>query len=72
MTERIYPDLETFFAATGTTQQDLAERLAISAPYMSRIKNKLARPTLSLALRISREAHVPIESLISADTGVEV
>jgi len=70
MTDRIYPDLETFFAATGIKQEDFAERLGITASYMSRIKNKLAQPNLNLALRISREAHIPIESLISAANGV--
>lgn len=65
MTERIYPDLETFFDETRTKQEDFAEAIGISASYMSRIKNKLAQPPLDLALKISREAHVPLESLIS-------
>lgn len=65
MTDRIYPDLETFFDKTNTKQEDFAERLNISASYMSRIKNKLAQPPLDLALRISEAAHVPLESLIS-------
>lgn len=66
MTDRIYPDLETFFTATQTKQEDFAERLNISASYLSRIKNKLAQPPLDLALEISKAAHVPLESLISA------
>jgi DNA-binding XRE family transcriptional regulator len=65
MTDRIYPDLETYFTETKTKQEDFAERVEISASYLSRIKNKLAQPPLDLALRISREAHVPLESLIS-------
>lgn len=65
MTERIYPDLETFFDQTATKQEDFAERLGISASYMSRIKNRLAQPTLDLAIRIANEARVPVESLIS-------
>lgn len=67
MTERIYPDLATYFGATGTKQEDFAERLGISPSYMSRIKNKLVRPRLDIALRISREAHVPVESLLSEE-----
>ena len=65
MTERIYPDLETFFEQTATLQEDFAERIGISASYMSRIKNKLAQPPLDLALKIANEAHIPLESLIS-------
>lgn len=69
MTDRIYPDLETFFSETQTKQEDFAERLNISASYMSRIKNKLAQPPLDLALRISKEANIPLESLISEANG---
>lgn len=67
MSERIYPNLETFFSQTATKQEDFAERIGISASYLSRIKNNLAQPPLDLALRISREAHVPMESLISQE-----
>lgn len=67
MTERIYPDLETYFTQTATKQEDFAERLGISASYLSRIKNNLVQPPLDLALKISREAHVPVESLISQE-----
>lgn len=65
MTDRIYPDLETFFTRTDTAQQDFAKRIGISASYMSRIKNKLAQPPLDLALRIADEANIPLDSLIS-------
>jgi transcriptional regulator with XRE-family HTH domain len=65
MTDRIYPNLETFFEETATKQEDFADVIGISASYMSRIKNNLAQPPLDLALRIAREANVPLESLIS-------
>ena len=65
MTERIYPDLATFFDATDTKQEDFADTIGISASYMSRIKNKLAQPPLDLALRIADAAKIPLESLIS-------
>lgn len=68
MTDRIYPNLETYFIETGTKQEDFAERLNISPSYLSRIKNKIAQPPLDLALEISREAHVPLESLISGES----
>lgn len=65
MTERVYPDLETFFCETRTKQEAFAAELKISASYLSRIKNRLAQPPLDLALAIARAAHVPLESLIS-------
>lgn len=65
MNDRIYPDLATFFESTAMKQEDFAEQIGISASYMSRIKNKLVQPPLDLALKISKEAHVPVESLIS-------
>lgn len=65
MTDRIYPDLETFFEKTRTKQEDFAEHIGISASYMSRIKNKLAQPPLDLALKIADEANIPLDSLIS-------
>jgi transcriptional regulator with XRE-family HTH domain len=68
MPDRIYPNLESYFDATGATQEDFAERLGISPSYLSRIKNRLAQPPLDLALRISEEAHVPLESLIREES----
>jgi transcriptional regulator with XRE-family HTH domain len=66
MTDRIYPDLETFFEETDITQEQFAAKLGMHASQLSRIKNKLTEPSLELALRISREANVPLESLIKA------
>jgi len=65
MTDRIYPDLETYFDKTDDQQQEAAERIGISASYLSRIKNRLAQPPLDLALKIVAEIPVPLESLIS-------
>ena len=64
MTDRVYPNLETFFDETRTQQDVFAGELGISASYLSRIKNNLAEPPLELALKISRKANVPLESLI--------
>ena len=60
---RIYPDLATYFAQTGTRQALFAARVGISPSYLSRIKNRLAQPPLELALKISAAARVPAESL---------
>lgn len=72
MSDRKYPNLATFFESTATKQEAFAEQIGISASYMSRIKNKLVQPPLDLALKISREANVPIESLISQENEAPV
>jgi len=67
MRQRIYPDLATFLEETGTTQQELARKVRLSQPKISRIVNGLQQPTLPQALRIVRFARVPIESLVTRE-----
>ncbi len=64
MKRRTYPDLATFFSETGKTQAEAADALGLSQGYMSKIRNGLAEPPLRLAIRISRYARVPVESLV--------
>jgi transcriptional regulator with XRE-family HTH domain len=72
MRRRTYPDLVTFLEETGTTQVELAMRLGLSQPYMSRIVRGLQQPPLDLALQIARMARVPVESLVRADLDIPV
>jgi transcriptional regulator with XRE-family HTH domain len=62
--QRIYPNLRRFFRETGMTQSELAERLGITQPKLSRIVNRKNEPDLELAMRISRVCRVPLESMI--------
>ena len=64
MAKRIYPDLATYLKDTDTTQMAFAEKVGASQSVISRIVNKQIVPDVALALRISREARVPLESLI--------
>jgi len=67
MTKRTYPNLTVYFSESGHTQDRLARRLGITQSYMSKIKQGLAEPPLELALRISKAARVPLESLVRAE-----
>jgi transcriptional regulator with XRE-family HTH domain len=60
---RIYPDLKAFLDDTGMTQAAFAEKVGASQSVISRIVNKQIVPDVALALRISKEARVPLESL---------
>ena len=64
---RIYPNLKRYFRETGVTQTELAERLGINQPKLSRIVNRIIEPDLELAMRISRVCRVPLESMIRAE-----
>lgn len=66
MPRRTYPDLPTFLTETDTTQERFARRLGISQSYMSKIISGKAEPPLTLALRITKAARVPMESLVRA------
>jgi transcriptional regulator with XRE-family HTH domain len=66
MKRRTYPNLRAYLDDTGETQERLAKRLGISQPTMSKIINGKRVPRLELALRMSRAAGVPLESLVCA------
>ena len=64
MKRRTYPDLPTFLFETGTTQVEMARALGLSQGQISKLVNGLQQPSLDLALRIARYAHIPVESLV--------
>jgi transcriptional regulator with XRE-family HTH domain len=64
MRRRTYPNVTIFLAETGITQAKMAHDLGLSQGYISRLRRGLQQPPLDLALRISRYARVPIESLV--------
>lgn len=61
---RTYRDLASYFKESGDTQMAFAARIQRSQSWMSRVCNGTIEPNLPDALRISREAGVPLESLI--------
>lgn len=61
---RTYRDLAAYFEESGDTQMAFAARIQRSQSWMSRVRNGTIEPNLADALRISREAGVPLESLI--------
>lgn len=62
---RTYPDLRTYFEESGETQVAFAGRLKRSQPWVSRIVNGQAEPSIEEALLISKLTGVPLESLIA-------
>jgi transcriptional regulator with XRE-family HTH domain len=62
--KRIYPSLAAYLADTGETQQAFARRAGVSQPVISRIVNgKQPNLDVTVAMRISKMARVPLESL---------
>jgi len=62
---RIYPDLKTYFAESGDSQREFARRYRRSDGWVSQVVNGKIEPAIRVALRISRETGVPLESLAS-------
>jgi transcriptional regulator with XRE-family HTH domain len=57
------PTLDTFLAARGSAKR-LAKKLRMSMSHLSDIRHRKRSPSLSVALAISRETGVPVESLM--------
>lgn len=65
--KRTYPDLKTYFDESGDTQEAYAKRLNRSQSWLSKVVNGTLEPGIRMALRISRETGVPLESLAVHD-----
>ena len=53
-------------AATGMTQEDLAERCGLFRTYMSRIETGKANPTLTMIHALAGSLGVPVPALFGA------
>jgi len=49
------------------TLTDFAERVGVSAPYLSRIERRHIGAGIGILLKISRELEVPVDDLILRD-----
>jgi transcriptional regulator with XRE-family HTH domain len=61
---KAYPTLHDFLEQEGITQQDLAKKAEIGQPHLSLILKGERTPSLPLALKLSRIANIPVESLV--------
>jgi transcriptional regulator with XRE-family HTH domain len=61
---RTYPSLVAYFEAGHETQAEFAARLNRSQSWISRVRSGETEPNLTDALKIAKEAGVPLESLI--------
>lgn len=59
-----YATLKDYVEREGVNQSDLAKKLKITQGHMSLIISGQRTPSLPLALKLSRIANVPVESLI--------
>ena len=64
-----YKSLADYLAATGQTQEALAEALGISQPAISAYVAGRTMPRPALALRLSKYTGVPVEALMRARVG---
>jgi DNA-binding XRE family transcriptional regulator len=70
---KAYPTLQAFLDETGMPQGVLAKRAEIAQSHLSMILSGERTPSLPLALKLSRLANIPVESLVGklhADAGV--
>lgn len=64
--KRIYTDLAAYLADTGVSQAAFAAKVGASQSVISRLVNgKQPHIDVALALKISRAASIPLESLIT-------
>lgn len=59
-----YRTLNDYFEQTGTTHQALADRLGVTAAYVSMMRAGKRQPSLGMALRLHNETGVPLEALL--------
>jgi transcriptional regulator with XRE-family HTH domain len=62
---KAYPNLRAYLDAEGIQQAAFAKVVNISEPMLSQILRGGRCPSLPVAIRIAREANVPVESLLT-------
>ena len=62
-----YRTLNDYFEQTGETHQSLADRLGVTAAYVSMMRAGKRQPSLGLALKLHEETGVPMEALLKPE-----
>lgn len=62
-TRRAYPTLQRYMEATGTTNRQLAKKVGITESHLSNILKKSRRCSLFIALKLSKAANVPVDTI---------
>jgi transcriptional regulator with XRE-family HTH domain len=57
-----YPDLATYIAKSGDTQERIAAAIGVRQSYISRVKHGLLVPRPDTAIKIARYCGIPLES----------
>lgn len=61
--------LREYLDANGITQAQFARRVGTTQAHVSRVLSGGRVPSLEMAIRIAREAGIPVESLIEVPQG---
>lgn len=67
-----YPTVQAWMDATGTTQLMLAKQLGIRQPHLCNVLQKSRKPSLTLAMKLSRIANCPLEAVVGDDILSEI
>ncbi|HMJ82295.1 MAG TPA: helix-turn-helix transcriptional regulator [Vicinamibacterales bacterium] len=68
--KRAYLTLADYLESEGVDQRTLAKKAGTTQPNISMIKNRQRSASLGLALKLSRIANVPVESLLHVKDAV--
>ena len=61
---RAYPDLVTYIRDSGDTQVNIAARVGVKQPSISRIVRGRGLPTPMLAMALAEYANIPLDSFV--------
>jgi len=59
--------LDAWMIANNVTDAALAERVDVSRPFISRIRQGLRQPSLKVALRLAKETELPASTFLMSD-----
>lgn len=56
---RVMTTLDDYMTAHEITDQSLADKIGVSRPYITRIRNRKRQPSLPVALKLAEETKLP-------------
>lgn len=65
-----YKSIADYLERTGKTEQEFAQELGVSQPFINMIKKGEKRPSPELALKIEKLTGIPFRALLLGDRGI--
>lgn len=59
--------LAQWLKISGISGSDLAKRVGVSSPFLSRIATGTRQPSLTIAAKLARETGLPLDKFLKAD-----